>query len=174
MTVVPARKTSAEDGSGTGLGFLRRNAWRFLAGLAVIVVLFGVGDTVRGMDADPAIPEGVTGMTIDEIRSSSPTLASLLDLQVRGGGLHLVMLGGLWLMLTLIPLRRGERWAWRALWSLPLWGLAVSVTFLFVDRPEGAPIPPPAISGWVFFVLGAAALWAVRARRKQIPVGVDA
>lgn len=141
-------------------GFWRRNAWRFLAGLAVIVVLFGVGDIVRGLDADPAIPEGVTGLTIDEIRSSSPTLAALLDLQVRFGGIHLLILGGLWLTLVSIPLRRGERWAWLALWSLPLWGLAVSVSFLFVDRPEGAPIPPPAISGWVFFALGAAALWA--------------
>ncbi len=139
-------------------GFWQRNAWRFLAGLAVIVVLFGLGDLIRGLDADPAIPEGVTGMTIDEIRSATPAVGDLLDLQVRGGGIHLVMIGGLWLALIAIPLRQGERWAWMVLWALPLWGLAVSVMFLFVDRPAGAPIPPPAISGWVFFVAGAALL----------------
>lgn len=145
-------------------GFWRRNAWRFLAGLAAIVLLFGVGDIVRGLDADPAIPEGVTGRTITEIRADDPALASLLDMQVRAGGIHLVILGGLWLTLIMVPLRRGERWAWMALWSLPLWGLAVSMMFLFIDRPSGAPIPPPAVSGWVFFAAGASLLLGCRWR----------
>jgi len=170
MTVLRAHKAPASDGAGAGLGFWHRNAWRVLAALAAIVLLFGVGDIVRGLDADPAIPEGVTGMTIEEIRSSSPLLASLLDLQVRFGGIHLLILGSLWLALIWIPLRRGERWAWYATWSLPLWGLAVSVSFLFVELPSGGPIPPPAISGWVFFGIGAAALWATGARPGRIEV----
>lgn len=143
-------------------GFWQRHAWRFLAGLAVIVLLFGVGDIVRGLDADPAIPEGVTGLTIAEIRAANPAVAGLLDLQVRSGGVHLLMLGGMWLTLVAVPMRAGRRWAWNAVWSLPLWGLTVSVAFLFVDRPAGAPIPPPALSGWVFFAIGAALLLACR------------
>ena len=143
-------------------GFWARHAWRILAGLAAIVFLFGVGDIVFGLDADPAIPEGLTGMTLEEIRSAHDSVAGLLDLQVRSGGLHLLLLGALWLVIILKPLRAGERWAWLAAWTLPLWGLAVSVAFLFVPRPEGAPVPPPAISGWVFFLIGAAVLGVLR------------
>lgn len=44
----------------------------------------------------------------------------------------------------------------------PLWSVAVAVSYPFIDFQPDVPRPPPAISGWVFFVLSAALLWASR------------
>lgn len=138
--------------------FGRRHAWQGLLALAVVVVLFGIGDVIRGMDADPAIPRGVAGMSPDEIREASEPLATLTDMLVRAGGVHLTVMGLLWTVLVLVPYRRGEQWARFAMWTLPAWSLAVAVSFLFVDLVPDEPVPPPAISGWIFFVLTAGLL----------------
>ena len=143
-------------------GFWRRNSWKFLLGLVVVIGVFGIGDVFRGIDADPAIPVGVAGLTPDEIRATSQPLARLIDLQVRNGGLHLVVTSVLWSVILLIPFRRGERWAWYTMWTFPLWALVVSVSFLFVELQPDVPLPPPAISGWVLFALTALTLLATR------------
>ena len=136
-----------------GSGFFTRHSWQILLGLVLVIGLFGVGDAILGIEADPAIPEAVTGMTPAEIETRSQPLATMIDLQVRSGGLHLILLAMLWAVILWIPFRQGERWAWYAMWTFPLWALAVAVAFLFVDLQPDAGLPPPAISGWVFFVV---------------------
>ena len=131
-------------------------------GLVLVIGLFGIGDLLRGMDVDPAIPVGVIGMTPDNIRLANEPLARLVDLQVRSGGIQLIVISLIWSMVLLFPFRRGEAWAWRAMWTFPLWALAVAVFFLFVELQPGVPPPPPAVSGWVLFVLTAMLLSASR------------
>lgn len=143
-------------------GFWVRHGWKFLLGLVLVIGLFGVGDLLNGLDADPAIPEGVAGMSPAEIRESSPDLARLADLQVRAGGIQLIVIATLWAIVLILPFRRRERWAWWSMWTFPGWTLAVAVTFLFVDLKPGHPTPPPAISGWIFFGLTALLLLATR------------
>lgn len=144
------------------VGFWRRHGWRFLLGLVIVIGLFGIGDILRGQDADPAIAVGVTGLTPDEMRAESESIARLTDFLVRAGGLQLLMLSVLWAVTLLVPFRRGERWAWYVMWTFPLWALAVSVSFLIIELQPDQPPPPPAISGWVFFSLAALLLLATR------------
>jgi hypothetical protein len=144
-------------------GFWGRSSWKFLLGLVLVIGLFGIGDMFRGIDADPAIAVGVTGLTPDEIEATSEQLARLVDLQVRGGGLQLIVISVLWSLILLIPFRRGERWSWYGMWTFPLWAFAVSVSFLFVELQPDVPPPPPAISGWMFF--GLTALLLLPSRR---------
>jgi hypothetical protein len=154
-------------------GFWLHHGWKFLLGLVLVIGLFGVGDLLRGMDADPAIPVGITGMSPDDIRATSAPLARLLDLQIRSGGLQLMVISLVWGVIILVPFRRGERWAWYAMWSFPLWAVAVAASFLFVDLQRGVPPPPPAVSGWVLF--GIAALLLLASRRGFGPThGLDA
>jgi hypothetical protein len=140
--------------------FWRRHGWKFLLILNSVIGLFGVGDLISGADADPAIPLAVTGLTVEEIGTTSESLARLIDLQARAGGFHLIVISLLGGAILLVPFRRGERWAWYAMWTLPLWSVAVAVSYLFVDLQPDVPPPPPAISGWVFFAVFAALLWA--------------
>lgn len=136
-------------------GFWLRHGWKFLLGLVLVIGLFGVGDLLLGLDADPAIPKGVAGMSPNEITEAAPEIARLADLQVRFGGIQLIVIAALLAVVLAIPFRRGERWAWRLMWTFPAWSLAVAVGFLFVELQPGQPIPPPAISGWIFFGLTA-------------------
>lgn len=155
---LPSRNPSDADRPG----FWPHHSWKFLLGLVVVIGLFGVGDLLRGMDADPAIPVGITGMSPDDIRANSEPLARLLDLQVRSGGLQLMAISLVWSIMLVVPFRRGERWAWYAMWTYPLWAVAVAVFFLFIELQPGVPPPPPAVSGWVLFVLAAMLLLASR------------
>lgn len=137
----------------TSPGALARHAWKILLGLAVVIGLFGVGDLIFGLEADPAIPVGVAGLTPDEIRQTSEPLARLIDLQVTSGAIQLISISALWGAILALPFRRGERWAWYAMWTFPAWSLSVALIFLSVDLQPDVRPPPPAISGWVFFGL---------------------
>jgi hypothetical protein len=150
-----------DDPAAAPQGFWVRHGWKFLLGLVAVIGLFGIGDVIRGLDADPAIPEGVAGLSPDQIRAASPPLASLIDLQVRAGGIQLIVISALWTVILLNPYRNGQRWAWYTMWTFPAWSLAVAVSFLFVDLQPGAP-PPPAVSGWIFFALTALLLFVTR------------
>lgn len=149
--------------------FWSRNSWKFLLALVIVIGLFGIGDVIVGVHADPAIPVGIAGLTPDEIRAMSEPVLRLIDLQVRAGGLQLIVISVLWSVLVLVPLRRGDKWAWYSLWTFPLWGLAVSVSFLFIELQPDHPPPPPAISGWVFFAATAALLWGARPQMTRLP-----
>lgn len=139
-------------------GFWRRNSWKFLLALVAVIGVFGVGDLVRGVDADPAIPLAVTGLTVDAMWETNEPLTTLVDLQVRAAGLHLIVLSLVWATIVLVPFRRGERWAWFTMLTFPAWALTVAVFYLFVDLQPDVPPPPPAISGWVFAALTSALL----------------
>jgi hypothetical protein len=141
------------EGDDMRRGFWRRNSWKFLLGLVAVIGMFGVGDLLLGLDADPAIPRAITGLTIEAMWDANEPLTRLADLQVRAGGIQLIVLSAVWATIVLVPFRRGRRWAWFAMLSFPAWALAVAVFFLFVDLQPGVPPPPPAISGWVFAAL---------------------
>lgn len=143
-------------------GFWVRHGGKFLLGLVLVIGLFGVGDLLFGLDADPAIPEGVAGMSPAEIRELFPNLGRLADLQVRAGGIQLIVVSTLWTFVLLVPFRQRERWAWWAMWTFPAWTLGVAVMFLLVEMEPGHPTPPPAISGWIFFVAASLLLLATR------------
>lgn len=166
----PATKGKGERMRG---GFWARNSWKFLLALVAVIGMFGIGDLVIGVDADPAIPLGVTGFTPDEIRAMSQPVHRLIDLQTRAGGLQLIVISVVWSMLVIVPLRRGDRWAWYTMWTFPAWGLAVSVAFLLVELQPEHPVPPPAISGWIFFGLTSLLLWAAKPSKSMVSGGID-
>lgn len=139
--------------------FVRRTAWKWLAAPVLIVIFFGVGDVVNGSAADPAIVEGLTGLTPDDIEALSPEAAWMVDFQARAGGYILICLGLALAAIVWFGFRRWQRWSWFTMWVLPLWAITVSLTMLLADRPEGGPVPPPMVSGFIFFAY--AAFWLV-------------
>lgn len=134
-----------------------RSAWIWLLVPLVILVIFGIGDIVRGTDADPAIVEGLTGLEPSEIEAASPEAAKYIDIQYRFGGIQLTYFGIVLVSVMVFGFRKWRRWAWFTMWALPAWAISVSGVFFIVDRPDSAPIPPPMASGVIFFVY--AAFW---------------
>ncbi len=151
------RSRSIEDGrdvtnsADARASFLVRTAWRWLLAPVLVVVLFGIGDVVLGSAADPAIVEGLTGITFEEIEAVSPEAATVIDLQARSIGYLLIWMGSALTAVLLFGFRRWHRWAWFVMWIMPIWAITTSVTMFLIDRPETAPIPPPMVSGVVFF-----------------------
>jgi hypothetical protein len=94
---------------------LKRNAWKFLLVPTVLIVLFGTGDVARGTDADPAIVEGLTGLTADEIAAASPEAADVIDALTRAQGMVLVWFGIALTAIVWFAYRDWQRWAW---WTL--------------------------------------------------------
>ncbi len=125
-------------------------AWIILFAVAVIFALFGIGDLVQGSAADTAIVEGITGMTPDEIEAADPRIRVLIDQQARAGGGAFLVLGLLAAGIAWTSFRRGERWSWYALWTLPLLNVLIFVgMYVSVDFATGV-LPPPLLSAPIF------------------------
>lgn len=138
--------------------FAERHSWKILFGADIIFVLFGIGDIIQGMSADPAIANSITGIGWEELKISSPPIASLIDLQVRTGGAQLVILAALSILICVRGYRRWERWAWYAQWMWPLLMVFIFLAFVKADRHPDFPPPPPMISAPIFFVIFVLAL----------------
>ena len=137
--------------------FFERHASVILLGVSVILGLFGVGDMLGGasdlQNGETVFMHSITGMSWNELQSASPTAARLIDVKFRMDGATLATLALLSLAVCLTGFRRGERWAWYALWALPLW-MALTVFFLvMVDKQPGSGTPVPVISGSILFVI---------------------
>lgn len=137
--------------------FFERHAWKVFLGLSLVIGLFGVGDMIAGgstfQSGEAVTMQGITGMSWEELQAVSPRVANFIDLQVRTGGAHLIIIALLSITVCLTGLRRGGRWAWYAMWAWPLWMVLVVPVFLNVEKVPGSGTPVPAISGSFFFVL---------------------
>ena len=142
--------------------FIERHAWKVFAILSVIVISFGVGDMLQGGETfrsgEAVLFQGVTGMTWDELSAADPGAARLIDQQVRSTGAVLLVLGLLSLTVCVTAFRRGERWAWFAMWTWPIWLVLVYVVFWIVQPDLGSGIPVPLISGTILLVITVATL----------------
>jgi hypothetical protein len=144
------------------MDWLRRNGWIGLFGVSVLLALFGLTDIASGAAADVGIPQGLTGRTIAELQAESRDAYRMFDFMTRINGWSLVLLGVLLSVIILVPLRRGDRWAWWLAWALPIWAIGVPLFYLASGLAPGEPVPPPLISGPIIGALCAAILLAIR------------
>jgi hypothetical protein len=137
--------------------WFQRNGWTIFTGISLITALFGLGDMISG-GSTFALGEGVlfnrlTGTTWDALQAADPGAANLIDYQVRAGGAGLLILGIFSLAIGVTALRRGERWAWYAMWVWPV-GVALIVAVLWsATQGPGNGIPVPMISGSITIVI---------------------
>lgn len=140
------------------MNWLQRHSWWGLVAIAVMLVAFGLVDISSGAAADPAIPLGLTGKTLGELRADDAIGLELFDFMTRANGWSLVLLGGLLTVILLVPFRRGERWAWWTMWSIPAWSVGVALFYVVAGVQPDVPPPPPMVSGPIVAVLSAAIL----------------
>ena len=150
--------------------WFERNGWKIFTGISLVIALFGPGDMISG-GSTFALGEGVlfnrlTGTTWDALRAADPGAAHLIDYQVRAGGAGLLMFGTFSLAICVTALRRGERWAWYAMWVWPL-VVALIVAMLWSAMGPGDGIPVPIISGSITIVISVLTL--ALSARKYLP-----
>ncbi len=141
---------------------VERHVWKLFLGLGILIALFGAGDMWSGgttfATGENALFEGFTGTTWENLQASDPNVANLIDYQVRAGGAGLLIAGILSGIVSLTGFRRGERWAWYAMWIWPLWTALVILLLSIAPRLPGAGTPVPLISGSILLVISASAL----------------
>jgi hypothetical protein len=140
------------------MAWLQRHAWWLLLAMTVLVAVIGVWPIIQGIKEDASVPLGITGMTASELEAASPQGYRLLDLDARGGGISLIVIGTLLSAILLGAFRQNRPWAWWVMWVLPLWGASVFVLILAIGVAPGQAPPAPMISGPIIAVLSAALL----------------
>ena len=132
--------------------------------LAVILLIgsFGVGDMVGGasdlQNGETVFMHSITGMSWNDLRAQSPRVANLIDVKFRMDGAAITMIAFMSIAVCLTGFRRGERWAWFALWAIPLWSMMTAFFILSVDKLPDSGTPVPIISGTILSVICSAAL----------------
>ncbi len=135
-----------------------KGAWIILFLVAIIFALFGLGDIILGSAADPAIVEAITGMTPEEIGAAEPRVLVLVEQQIRAGGAAFMVGGILAAAIAWTSFRGGERWAWYALWTLPLLNVLIFlIQYTSLDLSTGV-LPPPLLSAPVFLAIAVVGL----------------
>lgn len=119
--------------------FFERRSWKVLFGISTIFALFGVGDMLQGMNADPAIANSITGVSWEELKRANQAAANLIDWQVRSGGVQLFIMAILSMVICVNGYRRGKRWAWYSFWAWTLLMIFIFLTFLTADRQPDFP-----------------------------------
>ena len=153
------------------MGFFDRYAWVAFTALSAVVIVFGISDLQMGgetyREGEAVLFRSLTDMTWAELLSSDVGASHMIDQQVRSGGAALLVAGLFSLAICLTGLRRGERWAWYAMWIWPLWiGLTYVVTW--ITQPNlSVGIPVPLISGAVILVISVATL--TLSHRRYLP-----
>jgi hypothetical protein len=157
--------------------FIDRHGWKILSGVISLIGLFGIGDMMNGaadpQDGEKVYMTGVTGMTWNELQAASPSVARLIDTIFRANGATLTSLALLSLAICQVPYRKGERWAWYALWALPMWMVLTAFFIATVEKKPGAGTPVPVISGSVLSVISASVLLLSSPKYFRKPGGRD-
>ena len=93
-----------------------RASWIILAVVAALTILSGVyvGLMPTGSQTE------LSGRTWEEFAAADPEVARIYSMDLVLLGITLTAFAILGTILSLIPYRRGERWAWFALWLIPL------------------------------------------------------
>ena len=127
--------------------WVRRHAWQALLGMTALIAIIGLNPVAQGIHEDPSVPLAFAGRTADQLQSDNPQSFRLIDIQARFSGLDLIVIGLLMSAILVTGFRRNERWAWWAMWLLPLWGGAVPATIARTGLAEGQAPPTPMFTG---------------------------
>ena len=138
--------------------WLRRHAWQLLFGMTSLIAFIGLNPVKEGIHEDPSIPLAFTGMTPDQLQSDNAQTFRLVDVQARFSGIDLIVIGILFSTILATGFRRNERWAWWAMWLLPIWAAAVSATILRQGLVEDQAPPSPLFTGPLIAALSSALL----------------
>ena len=112
--------------------FYERNAWILFFALGIVSIAFSLLFILLGGSLlDLLEIRGVTGMTWDTLVASSPKLANEISLVARAGYGFSNLLGAVLLAaVSWKSYRTGERWAWYAMWIVPIALGSIAITGL--------------------------------------------
>jgi hypothetical protein len=140
------------------LNVVERYDWVVWVILSLIGVMFGVSDMLTGgptfASGEAVLFEGITRMTWDKLQLAEPGAARFVDYQVRSAGGTILLGGLLTITITVLGLRRGQRWAWLTMWLVGPLSIVLSlIVLLSTEKVPGAGVPAPLIGQTIFLII---------------------
>jgi len=114
-------------------------AWILLFAIGVIFLVSAVPATL-GIP-DPATVERIAGMTVNELKVSSPGFYNLYLFYFRFGGLSDIGFAFFITAISVTAYRKGEKWAWYALWVLPAYFIASAAISMSIESNLSLLLP---------------------------------
>ena len=115
-------------------------AWILISAVGVLTLVSGASHAL-GVNTDPATAERIVGIALSELKASNPRLFDLYDFYFRFGGLSDMGFGFLVTVISSTAYRRGERWAWYALWSVPVFFLGFAAISMSIGQSISGLLP---------------------------------
>ena len=128
-------------------------AWVILFTIGVLILVGGVPHSL-GINTDPETVERIIGMTLTEFQNSNQGFFDLYTFYFRFGGLSDIGVAFFIMAISLTAYRKGEKWAWYALWFVPAFFIgsaAITLNTITISFESGLSLLLPIM---VFGVLG--------------------
>ena len=132
-----------------GITKVENYAWILLLAIGVlalvgaVLLLFGIDQSNEALDT-------ILGMTLSELKDSNPDFFKVFLFYVRFSALSDIGFASLIIAVSVTAYRRGEKWAWYTLWSVPAWFIGSAAISVSVVPPVSVLLPPI----MVFAILG--------------------
>lgn len=142
----PAANQASKTGGKTKMSPERgerayeKYAWIILSIIGLLIVVGGVPN-ILGDNADPETAENIVGMTLSDLKESYPRPYDLYDYFLRSSGWSDMVFGFLVVVVSSTAYRRGEKWAWYNLWSVPVFFLGHAAITMNVGISAAALLP---------------------------------
>ncbi len=96
-----------------------KHAWTLLFAIGIFGLLVSSFEGL-GNPLDPGAVRGITGMSWEEIVTSTPGVARFISEVIRMSSLFQLGWSLLGTLIAAIPYRKGESWAWYVSWYTPI------------------------------------------------------
>ena len=104
-------------------------AWIILFVFGLLAVI-AAPINLLGTPPNPPSPEGMTGLTLDQMATRIPGVLGYIGGISRQLGNFMLVMGVLTMGLAAVPYRKGEKWAWYISWIFPvLLGIQLANSF---------------------------------------------
>ena len=103
-----------------------RASWFILAGVTLFTTLNGLWVAITPVGAQTEL----SGRTWEQFAAADPEVTRIYAMDLVLLGMTLTAFSILGMIVTVIPYRHGERWAWFTLWLVPLVYAGMALTML--------------------------------------------
>ena len=112
-------------------------AWVIIFAIGVLIIVGGAPHAL-GVNTDPGLVESIVGMAMSEFKASNPNFYDLYDFYFRSGGWSDMGFAFFVTVISATAYRKGEKWAWYILWSVPVFFLGhAAITLSFGQSTSG-------------------------------------
>jgi hypothetical protein len=115
-------------------------AWVIITIIGVLIFVGGVPH-VLGNNSSPGIVESFVGMAMSEFKASNTNFYDVYDFYFRAGGWPDMGFAFFVIVISATAYRKGERWAWYYLWSVPVFFLGHAAITLIFGQSTASLIP---------------------------------